>query len=254
MASQIARRKNQVQQQMTPPPRPTFSQPQQRVQPPPGRSIQGNSSFIPPQQYQQQQQPQQYQQQQPPQQYQQQQPQQQPQQQYQQQQPQSNRTNKFIPDIDESHIKHGGAMSVQNAITLLSLRMGKTENIVMRLQHESSNDGGSNNSIVNNEDVFNSINERLQNLENINFKVLESSTSALEELNSKFQLMKTELETLKTEIQFNHTILSNQEKISSNMSFQPGDNEDDGEDDVSELEGERIVPSSDELIESNLEM
>jgi len=240
MASQIARRKNQIEQQQRqqltsptfsqyPPRGQVFSQNnrnhyQQQVQPQlqqpqlqqpqnktaPVKSIQGNSSFIPhysstPQQFSNQ---------------------------------NINPTNKIIPDINESQIKYGANMSIQNAITLLSLRMGKAENIIMHLQNTSSINDNGESSMINNNDIFNSINERLQNLENINSTSLKSSNSALQELTSNFKKMEEELQSLKEEIQFNKTILPEQLlNINSNILFQAGDTEDS----ISDLDGENIV-------------
>lgn len=245
MASQIARRKNQIEQQQRqqitsptfsqyPPRGQVFSQnnrnqyqqpqlQQQHLQQHPNKSapvksIQGNSSFIP--QYSP------------------------PQQQFSNQN--INPTNKIIPDINESQIKYGANMSIQNAITLLSLRMGKAENIIMHLQNTSSINDNGESSMINNNDIFNSINERLQNLENINATSLESSNDVLQELSSNFKKMAAELESLKEEIQFNKNILPEQLlNISSNILFQAGDIEDN----MSDLDGENIVYSNNENLE-----
>ena len=178
--------------------------PNQRPQPQqnangPITSIRGQSSFSQQQPQQQQQQPQQQQQQQQPQQ-----PQQQQQQQQQLRQSASQpkvvqkniqSKNELLNNINESQINYAPKLTIQNAVTLLSLRVGRNESSIQELLFHKQNNVSINNNDRIDDSVFKNIVERLTSIEknNTELNILLSKTQEeLEECRNKLSKIEEE--------------------------------------------------------------
>lgn len=120
-----------------------------------------------------------------------------------QSQPQYQPKNELLQDIDENQIKYGPKLTIQNAITLLSLRMGKSESILQELQYKINNETfeneEDNGSKINNS-VFENIVERLNNIESF----IEKYNLALSSTQEDIENIKTQISTIQNDMIVEH--------------------------------------------------
>jgi hypothetical protein len=79
--------------------------------------------------------------------------------------------NELLSNIEESQIKYAPKLTIPNAITLLSLRVGRNENSIQELLHHKQNMANVDNNTID-DSVFKNIVERLSSIEKSNVELL----------------------------------------------------------------------------------
>ena len=110
--------------------------------------------------------------------------------------------NELLNNIDESQIKYAPRLTIPNAITLLSLRVGRNENSIQELLHHKQNFANVDNNTID-DSVFKNIVERLTSVEKTNVELL----LTLNKTQNELEECKQELANLQGElVMFSNTI------------------------------------------------
>jgi hypothetical protein len=118
------------------------------------------------------------------------------------QQPSSQPKNELLSNIEESQIKYAPKLTIPNAITLLSLRVGRNENSIQELLHHKQNLANVDNNTID-DSVFKNIVERLSSVEKSNVDLL----LTLNKTQNELEECKLELANLQAElVMYSNTI------------------------------------------------